>query len=251
MSGTVFSFFFGRRDSDGSNANRRRPRQVFKITYWNVLAEWISTAIALSLLSFYSFALITSPSEDEDSLPFKLLSANVILSVYMRICYILQSVSKTYVLAKQGPVDTTDLPMQSQINSFSCLMGFVEPGHFVCLCWITHVAFPFKPCDDLSAGSAVCTSLHITSTIFISMWVFTALAFIVLIACFARWERNGGRNADISNTLRLSPIPDHIREGIINNLPLSNDAPDDGEVCAICCERDLSENPTLWWGLVL
>lgn len=226
---------------------RRRPaRPVFRINYWSVFAEWMSTGIALSLLSFYSFALISSSPADEDSLSFKLLSANVILSVYMRICYVMQSASKTYLLVKEGPINTTVLPLQAQINSFGCLMGFVEPGHFVCLCWITHVAFPFKTCDDLSPGSAVCTSLHITSTIFISMWVFTGLAFIVLIACFAR-ERNGSRSDDLSNTLRMAPIPDHIRESIINNLPISNEAPDDGEVCAICCDREIGdEAPTQW-----
>ena len=78
------------------------------------------------------------------------------------------------------------------------------------------------------------------------MWVFTGLAFIVLIACFAR-ERNGSRSDDLSNTLRMAPIPDHIRESIINNLPISNEAPDDGEVCAICCDREIGdEAPTQW-----
>jgi magnesium-transporting ATPase (P-type) len=247
-SGAFVTFFFGRRDNEASTSMRRRQaRPTFKITYWSVFAEWISTGIALSLLSFYSFALISSPPGDEDSLSFKLLSANVILSVYMRICYIMQSISKTYVLVKNGPIDTTVLPLQAQINSFSCLMGFVEPGHFVCLCWITHIAFPFKLCEDLSSESSVCTALHITSTIFISMWIFTGLAFILLFACFARWDRNGGRNGDISNTLRMAPIPDHIREGIINSLPISNDAPEDGEVCAICCDRELDDqHPTQW-----
>jgi len=201
-----------------------------------MFAEWVSSFIALSLLGYYSFALITAGVQDQDSLSFKLLSANVILSVYMRICYIMLSISKTFVLVKHGCVETNVLPFQTQINSFSCLMGFVEPGHFVCLCWITHISFPFKPCDDLSSDSAVCTSLHITSTIFISMWVCTGLAICILIGCFACANWNHGRNVEFSNTLRLSPIPDHIREGIINNLPISDDGPADGEVCAICCD---------------
>ena len=223
---------------------------MFRINYWSILAEWTSSAIALSLLCFYSYALITATGTDVDSVSFKLLGANVVLSVYMRICYILHSASKTYVLIKQGPVDTTNLPFQAQINNFSCLMGFVEPGHFVCLCWITHISFPFKGCDDLSPNSAVCTSLHITGTIFVSMWVFTGAGLIIVIAFFARYERNNSRNEGISDTLRLAPIPDQVREGIINSLPITNDPPQDGEVCAICCECDLLEQPTQWFASI-
>lgn len=219
---------------------------MFRINYWSILAEWTSSAIALSLLCFYSYALITASGPDSDSVSFKLLAANVILSVYMRICYILHSASKTYVLINQGPVDTTILPYQAQINNFSCLMGFVEPGHFVCLCWITHISFPFKGCQDLSPNSAVCTSLHITGTIFVSMWVFTGAGLIIVLAFFARYERNSARNLGISDTLQMAPIPDQMRERIVNSLPITSDPPQDGEVCAICCERDLSEEETQW-----
>jgi hypothetical protein len=27
-------------------------------------------------------------------------------------------------------------------------MFMVEPAHFICLCWITHVAFPMRACED-------------------------------------------------------------------------------------------------------
>ena len=205
---------------------------MYRINFWSIMAEWISSAIAIALLCFYSYALLTSPDADKSQLTFKLLAANVVLSVYMRICYILHSASKTFVLVKEGPVDTTVLPMQQQINNFSCLMGFAEPGHFVCLCWITHISFPFRPCDDLIDGSgSVCLSVHITSTIFVSMWVVTGLAFLALIICFSRrWGRYDPAGPVISGASGMSPIPDHIREGIINSLPISSDAPSDGEV---------------------
>jgi hypothetical protein len=226
---------------------RRARQQVFRINYWSILAEWTSSAIALSLLCFYSFSLITASIDDSRTISFKLLAANVILSVYMRICYMLHSASKTYVLIKQGPVDTTTLPMQIQINHFSCLMGVVEPGHFVCLCWITHISFPFKGCQDLSPGSAVCTSLHITGTIFVSMWVFTGAGLIIVIAFFARYERNNARNAGLNDTLRMSAMPDQMRESFINSLPITLEPPEDEcEVCAVCCERDLGDVPTEW-----
>lgn len=56
------------------------------------------------------------------------------------------------------------------------MMFIVEPGHFIALCWITHHAFPLKACADMRLESwAMCTSLHIISSIFVAMWVCTGI----------------------------------------------------------------------------
>jgi hypothetical protein len=36
----------------------------------------------------------------------------------------------------------------------------------------------------------------------------------------------------------MAPIPNHLREGFINALPVTEDGPQDGDVCAICCDID-------------
>jgi len=223
----------------------RGRRQVFRISYLNCGAEWLSSLVALGLLGFYSFALITTPLQQRGADNYKLLASNVILSAYMRLCYILHTSSKTYMLLKHGPVETTALPLQAQIGRISSFMFIVEPGHFVCLCWITHISFPFKSCSGLSYWAA-CSSLHIMSTIFVAAWVLTGLAFAFLILCFTIFERGRGNNME--RTLRMAPIPNHIRESLINALPISEEPPADGEVCAICCdlEEPNEEGPTRW-----
>eukprot|EP00288_Rhodomonas_lens_P013082 CAMPEP_0177693468 /NCGR_PEP_ID=MMETSP0484_2-20121128/2415_1 /TAXON_ID=354590 /ORGANISM="Rhodomonas lens, Strain RHODO" /LENGTH=300 /DNA_ID=CAMNT_0019204279 /DNA_START=274 /DNA_END=1173 /DNA_ORIENTATION=+ len=213
-------------------------RPMFKITKAGVLREWLTTAFSLGLLSFYSFALITSPSSDRNKGNYKLLAGYVIMSAYMRLCYILQTLSKTYVLYKQGECEVPEIPMQTQIGIFCCLMCLVEPGHFICLCWITHVAFPLRPCHDLSYW-ATCASLHISSTVFVSLWILTFLAVFVFFGIFFTGQRF--RRMDIQSTLQLAPMPDAMRSTIIENLPLSDDPPPEGEVCAFCLEREGEE----------
>jgi hypothetical protein len=46
----------------------------------------------------------------------------------------------------------------------------------------------------------------------------------------------------------MAPIPNHIRESVINALPLSEDGPNDGDVCAICfeLEEQKEDGKTQW-----
>lgn len=164
-------------------------------------------------MGFYSFALITTPEDERGATTFKLLAANVLMSCYMRLCYIMHTSSKTYVLVKRGETEIDVLPMMNLINSVSSAMFVVEPGHFVCLCWITHISFPFKPCDGLSYWAA-CSSLHITSTIFVAAWILTGLALAFLTMCFTMFERS--RSQEMERTLReMAPIPSQVFRSLL------------------------------------
>ena len=122
-------------------------------------------------------------------------------------------------------------------------MFMVEPAHFICLCWITHVSFPMRPCGD-DVGKWTCSALHVASTMFVGMWIVTFLAVIVLIltvTLFDRhrqsgrwWEDTLGTQATLEESLNQLPIPDHVRRQIVGNLPKTNVPPADGEPCAIC-----------------
>ena len=65
----------------------------------------------------------------------------------------------------------------------------VEPAHFICLCWITHVAFPMRECDK-DVTKWTCVALHVASTIFVGMWIVTGLAVIILIITVTFFDRN-------------------------------------------------------------
>lgn len=197
-----------RRPTSTDANGRVRRAQTYQINRWNILAEWMSSAAAVSLISFYSFALLTTPTDQRISTTYKLLAANVIMSCYMRLCYILHTSSKSYVLIKEGETETASLPFMHVIESVSSAMFLVEPGHFVCLCWITHISFPFKPCDGLPYWAA-CRSLHVTSTIFVAAWILTGLAFAFITMCFTMFERS--RSNEVHRTLRnMAPIPSQV-----------------------------------------
>ena len=55
----------------------------------------------------------------------QLLVAYVMMSAYMRLCYVLTTISKTYLLLQQGPCEALALPGQHQINTISSLMFMV------------------------------------------------------------------------------------------------------------------------------
>jgi len=171
------------------------------------------------------------------------LVAYVLMSAYMRLCYVLTTISKTYLLLQQGPCESSMLPGQSQINAISGLMFMVEPAHFIGLCWITHVAFPMRECDK-DVTKWTCVALHVASTIFVGMWIVTGLAVIILIITVTFFDRNrhsGTRwwedtlgNQAVEESLRLTNLPDPLREQIVGNLPTTTVPPADGEPCAIC-----------------
>jgi len=205
---TIAAVTIGRPTSTDANGRVRRT-QTYRINRWNIVAEWISSVVAVSLISLYSFALLTTPSDQRSSTTYKLLAANVLMSCYMRLCYVLHTSSKSYVLIKEGETETANLPLMNLIESVSSAMFLVEPGHFVCLCWITHISFPFKPCDGLSYWAA-CTSLHVTSTIFVAAWTLTGLAFAFITMCFTMFERS--RSNEVHRTLRnIAPIPSQVK----------------------------------------
>ena len=156
-------------------------REHFRINYCVVMAEWTTTFVALGLLSFYVYAILTAEEgEQQENIFYKLLVAYVILSAYIRLCYVLTTVSKTYLLVTQGPCEATALPGRTHINAVSSLMFMVEPAHFICLCWITHIAFPLTPCmKDVTPYT--CISLNIAATIFVTMWILTGLAVLLLV----------------------------------------------------------------------
>jgi hypothetical protein len=66
------------------------------------------------------------------SLFLQLLVAYVLMSAYMRLCYILTTISKTYLLFQQGPCETTRLPGERHIGTISSLMFLVS----VAFCWV-------------------------------------------------------------------------------------------------------------------
>jgi hypothetical protein len=55
----------------------------------------------------------------------QLLVAYVLMSAYMRLCYVLTTISKTYLLLLHGPCESLTLPGQHQINTISGLMFMV------------------------------------------------------------------------------------------------------------------------------
>ena len=126
----------------------------------------------------------------------------------------------------------------------------VEPAHFICLCWITHVAFPLSPCDE-GVSQHTCISLHVASTIFVCMWILTGLAVIVLIVTVTFFDRNRQQNSRwwedtfgnqaVESSLRLTQLPDPLREQIVGNLPTTSEPPADGEPCAICFDVDTQQ----------
>ena len=237
-------------DPRQSNPRARRQRQVFRVTYCTVIAEWSTAFIAVGLLSFYLFAVFSAGADQRDGIHYRLLVAYVLMSSYMRICYVLTTMSKTYLLWKQGPCESTTLPGQKQINTVSGLMFLVEPAHFICLCWITHVAFPLVKCDE-GVTQNTCISLHIASTIFVSMWILTGVAIVVLICTVtfldgnrhnnSRWWEDTLGSTRAESALRLTALPDPLREQIIGNLPTTSEPPADGEPCAICFEVDTQD----------
>jgi hypothetical protein len=126
----------------------------------------------------------------------------------------------------------------------------VEPAHFICLCWITHVAFPLSPCPE-GVSQHTCISLHVASTIFVCMWILTGLAVIVLIVTVTFFDRNRQQNSRwwedtfgnqaVESSLRLTQLPDPLREQIVGNLPTTSEPPADGEPCAICFDVDTQQ----------
>lgn len=230
---------------------RRQTRTVFRITYCTLFAEWSTAIVAVGLLSFYVFAILDTKSGHRDNINYKLLVAYVIMSAYMRLCYVLTTISKTRLLIQQGPCESSTLPGQIHINAISSFMFMVEPAHFICLCWITHVAFPMNTCDE-NVSRYTCIALHIASTIFVSMWILTGLAVIILIVTVTFfdgrrqgtgsnwWQENIG-NQTVESSLRLTSLPDPIREQIIGNLPTTTVPPADGEPCAICFDLDAGD----------
>mmetsp|Transcript_56686 Transcript_56686/g.83193 ORF Transcript_56686/g.83193 Transcript_56686/m.83193 type:complete len:419 (-) Transcript_56686:798-2054(-) len=236
--------------SGGRFRDSGRSRHVFRVTYCTVLAEWTTALIAVGLLSFYLYAILdTRTDKQRDNIQYKLLVAYVFMSAYMRLCYVLTTISKTYLLMQQGPCESSTLPGQQHINTISGFMFMVEPAHFICLCWITHVAFPINECDE-NVTRFTCTALHVASTIFVSMWILTGLAVIVLVVTVTFFDRNrqGSRwwedtlgNQAVESSLRLTPLPDPLREQIIGNLPTTRVPPPDGEPCAICFDVDTQD----------
>ena len=105
---------------------------------------------------------------------------------------------------------------QSQINAISGLMFMVEPAHFICLCWITHVAFPMRECDK-DVTKWTCVALHVASTIFVGMWIVTGLAVIILIITVTFFDRNrhtGTRwwEETLGNQVRLPSQRESVRK---------------------------------------
>jgi hypothetical protein len=110
------------------------------------------------------------------------------------------------------------------------------------------VAFPLRPCEE-DVAQHTCTALHVASTIFVCMWILTGLAVIVLIITVTLFDRNRQQNnarwweetignQAVESSLRLTQLPDPLREQIVNNLPTTHEPPADGEPCAICYDVD-------------
>ncbi len=145
--------------------------------------EWCTSFTSIGLLSFYSFALVTTPDVQRDVEAYKLLVASVLISVYMRMCYFLHTVSKTYAMYKNGgPLETQILPFQRTINSLSSLMFIAEPAHFVCVCWITHLSFPFKELQGLSYW-AVCT-IYVILHVYLCVCVLVCVCVCVCVCVY-------------------------------------------------------------------
>ena len=155
------------------------------------------------------------------------------MSAYMRVCYLLSLIGKTYVLKTQGPGEVAELPHQRLIDAVGSLLFIVEPGHFVALCWITHYCFPMKPCTEMGFQSGmICLAFHMISTIFVTCWICTLIAIAALVAgvVFAAPTLRRRRNdrQGLAAALQMAPIPDQFREQLVNQLPVTHVAPEDG-----------------------
>jgi len=155
------------------------------------------------------------------------------MSAYMRVCYLLSLIGKTYVLKTQGPGEVAELPHQRLIDAVGSLLFIVEPGHFVALCWITHYCFPMKPCTEMGFQSGmICLAFHMISTSFVTSWICTLIAIAALVAgvVFAAPTLRRRRNdrQGLAAALQMAPIPDQFREQLVNQLPVTHVAPEDG-----------------------
>lgn len=119
------------------------------------------------------------------------------------------------------------------------------------------MAFPMSPCAD-EVSEHTCIALHVASTIFVCMWILTGLAVIVLIITVTFFDRNRPQNSTwwedtlgnqaVESSLRLTQLPDPLRDQIVGNLPTTDVPPADGEPCAICFEVDTEQEwyVTVW-----
>ena len=127
----------------------------------------------------------------------------------------------------------------------------VEPAHFICLCWITHLVFPMRPCKEEEISYYTCRALWMASTIFVGMWIVTGLAMVALICTVTFMDTNRNNNSrwwegtiggeSAASALRLTALPDPLRDQIVASLPTTSIPPADGEPCAICFETDTQD----------
>jgi len=210
---------------------------VVKINRFVVIFEWTTTAVTSCLLAFYWYGILASPEEMQKSRSYKILLVYSIIYAYLRLCYLLKTMSKTYVYLKEGPCDREVLPAQEIIDSLSKLQPIAEKMHILCVCLITHNVFPFRPCVPMTFW-AVCSSLHIASLIFVTLCVLLILVSTCMVAFIIVTERRRNTNEDVASHYRFMPLVDPIRNRIIASLPITQQAPPDGEPCAICFEID-------------
>ena len=59
----------------------------------------------------------------------QLLVAYVLMSAYMRLCYVLTTISKTYLLLQQGPCESSMLPG-------TVFTDHDSPTHMPCVCQV-------------------------------------------------------------------------------------------------------------------
>ncbi|EKX43922.1 hypothetical protein GUITHDRAFT_140064 [Guillardia theta CCMP2712] len=208
-------------------------RRILRINRFTILMDVVTTSIAVGLVIFYIFSLASAPLETQSEMDFKLLLAYVCFTVILRIFYMIQLIAKLKVYWEHGPCEVTELPFQNLIDFVGKFVPLVEPGHIICLCWMTSRVFPFKSCGV--TYWAVCRSMQIASTVFVAIWIFTGLFVLFVIFSIAFY---GGNQARRSEVLTMTPIPDPLRHSIINNLPISHNAPPDNDPCAICFEVD-------------
>ncbi|EKX36329.1 hypothetical protein GUITHDRAFT_155286, partial [Guillardia theta CCMP2712] len=210
---------------------------VVKINRFVLIFEWTTTAVTSCLLVFYWYGILASPEEMQNSRSYKVLLVYSIIYAYLRLCYLVKTLSKTYVYLKDGPSEREVLPGQEFIDSIAKLQPLAEKMHILCVCLITHNVFPFRPCVPMTFW-AVCTSLHIASLIFVTLCILLLVVSTCMVAFIIVTERRRNRNEDASTHYRFLPLVDPIRNRIIANLPITQQAPPDGEPCAICFEID-------------
>jgi len=116
-------------------------------------------------LTLQSDLLFTRVSGEHFTLCSQLLVAYVFMSAYMRLCYVLTTISKTYLLMQQGPCESSTLPGQQHINTIS---GFM---FMVCF----YFCDVFCECFFFPVGS-VCqwhaSSIFFGSTCGVAIWIF-------------------------------------------------------------------------------